>query len=74
MTEEPLEDSTTRNHINQSMSLLAAPTPAPTQIFRTEGQDKFVLSNNQSPENNVGLQEQEDTFNQFNSIQQPSTP
>ena len=73
-TEEPVEDSTTTKHINQSMSLLAAPTPAPTQIFRTEFQDRFVLSSLQSPENNVGVREQENTFNQFASIQQPSIP
>ena len=48
-TEEPVEDSTTTNHINQSMSLLAAPTKAPTQIFRTKVQDRFVLGNHQSP-------------------------
>ena len=73
-TDEPVEDSTTTKHINQSMSLSAAPTPAPTQIFRTKVQDRFVLSNHQSPEYNVGLREQEKTFNQFASIQQPSIP
>ena len=56
------------------MSLLAAPTPASTQISRKKVQDRFVLSNHQSPENNVGLREQENTFNQFASIQQPSIP
>ena len=56
------------------MSLLAASTPAPTQILRTKVQNSFVLSNHQSPENNVGLRKQENTFNQFSSIQQPSIP
>ena len=54
------------------MSLLAAPTPASTLLSRANIQDRFVLSNPQSPEHNVVLREQENTFNQFASIQQPS--
>ena len=56
------------------MSLLAAPTPASTLLYRTNIQDRFVLSNPQSPEHNVVLRESENTFNQFASLQQPSTP
>ena len=56
------------------MSLLAAPTPASTLLSRANIQDRFVLSNPQSPEHNVVLREQENTFNQFASIQQPSIP
>ena len=56
------------------MSLLAAPTPAPTLLSRANIQDRFVLSNPQSPEHKVVLREQENTLNQFASIQQPSIP
>ena len=64
----------TVEQINQSMSLLAAPTPASTLLYRTNIQDRFVLSNPRSPEHNVVLRESENTFNQFASLQQPSTP
>ena len=50
------------------MSLLAAPTPASTLLSR------FVLNNPQSPEHNVVLREQENTFNHFASLQKPSNP
>ena len=56
------------------MSLLAAPTPASTLLSRANIQDRFVLSNPQSPEHKVVLREQENTFNQFASIHQPSIP
>ena len=56
------------------MSLLAAPTPASTLLSRANTQDRFVLSNPKPPEHNVVLREQENTFNQFASIQQPSIP
>ena len=74
MSEESVKNFTTVEHINQSMSLLAGPTPAPTLLSRANIQDRFVLSNLQSPEHNVVLSEQEKTFNQFASIQQPSIP
>ena len=63
-TEESVEDSATTKHINQSMSFLEAPTPSTTQKSRAN-QDRFLFSNPQSPQNNVGLREQENTFNQF---------
>ena len=56
------------------MSLLAAPTPASTLLSRANIHDRFVLSNPQSPGHNVVLREQENTFNQFAPIQQPSIP
>ena len=56
------------------MSLLADPTPASTLLSRANIQDRFVLSNPQSPEHNVILREQENTFNQFASLQQPNFP
>ena len=56
------------------MSLLAAPTPASTLLSRANIQDRFVLSNPQSPEHNVVLRDQKSTFNQFASFQQPSIP
>ena len=76
LTEELTEvkNFTTIEHINQSMSLLAAPTPASTLLSRANIQDRFVLSNPQSPVHKVVLREQENTFNQFASIQQPSIP
>ena len=74
MTEESVKNFTTVEHINQSMSLLAAPTPASTLLSRANIQDRFVLSNLQLPKHNVVLREQENTFNQFASIQQPSIP
>ena len=74
LTEESVKIFTTVEQINQSMSLLAAPTPASTQLSRANIQDRFVLSNPQSPEHNVVLREQENTFNQFASLQQPSIP
>ena len=54
------------------MSFLAAPTPASTLLSRANIQDRFVLSNPQSPEHNVVLRYREKIFNQFASIQQPS--
>ena len=56
------------------MSLLAAPTPASPLLSRANIQDRFVVSNPQSPVHKVVLREQEITFNQFASIQQPSIP
>ena len=56
------------------MSLIAAPTPSSTLLSRSNIQDRYVLSNPQSPEYNVVLRELENTFNQFASIQQPSIP
>ena len=56
------------------MSLLAAPTPASTLLSRANIQDIYVFSNQQLPEHNVILREQENTFKQFASIQQPSIP
>ena len=56
------------------MSSLAAPTPASTQISRASVQDRFVLSIPQSPEDNVVQREQENNFNQFASMKQPSIP
>ena len=56
------------------MSLLAAPTPASTLLSRANIQDRFVLSYLQSPIHKVVLREQENTFNHFASIQQPSIP
>ena len=50
LTEEPVKNFTTAEHINQSMSLLATPTPASTLLSRANIQDRFVLSNPQSPE------------------------
>ena len=74
MTEESARKLTTVEHINQSMSLLAAPTAASTQLSRENIQDRFVLSNPQYLEHNVVLREQENTFNQFALIQQPFIP
>ena len=74
LNEESVKNFTTVEKINQSMSLLAAPTPALTLLSRANIQDRFVLSNPQYPEHNVVLREQENTFNQFASIQQPSIP
>ena len=74
LTEESVKNFTTVEHINQSMTLLAAPTPASTLLSRANIQDGYVLSNPQSPEHNVVLREQENTFNQFASVQQPSIP
>ena len=74
LTEESVKSFTTFEHINQSMSLLAVPTPASTLLSRANIHEKFVLKNTQSPEHNVVLREQENTFNQFASIQQPSSP
>ena len=74
LTEESVKNFTTVEHINQSMSLLAAPTPPSTLLSRANNQDRFVLSNPQSPVHKVVLREQENTFNQFASIQQPSIP
>ena len=74
MTEESVNKFTTVEQVNQSMSLLAAPTPLSTLLSRGNIQDRLVLSNPQSPEHNVVLREQENTFNQFASIQQPSIP
>ena len=62
LTEESVKFSMTVEQINQSMSLLAAPSPASTLLSRTKIQDRFVLSNPQSPEHNVVLREQENTF------------
>ena len=56
------------------MSLLSAPTPASTLLSRANIQDRFIFSNLQSPEHIVVLREQENTFNQFASIRQPSIP
>ena len=74
LTEESVKNFTTVKQINQPMSLLAAPTPASTLLSRENILDRFVLSNPQSPEQNVVLREQENTFNQFASLQQPSFP
>ena len=74
LTEESVKNSMTVEQINQSMSLLAAPTPASTLLSRANIQDRFVLNNLQSPEHNVVLREQESTFNQYASLQQPSIP
>ena len=74
LTEESVENFTTVEQINQSMSLLAAPTPASTLLSRANKQDRFVLSNPLYREHNVVLREQENTFNQFASLQQPSIP
>ena len=74
LTEESVKNFTTVEHINHSMSLLAAPTPASTLLSRANIQDRFVLSNPQSPVHKFVLREQENTFNQFASIQQPSIP
>ena len=74
LTKESGKNFTTVEHINQSMSSLAAPTPASTQLSRANFQDRFVFSNPQSPENNVVFREQENNFNQCASIQQPSIP
>ena len=60
--------------MKQSMSSLAAPAPASNQISRDNIQDRFVLSNPQSPADNVFPREQENNFNKFASIQQPSIP
>ena len=49
LTEESVKNFTTVEHINQSMSLLAAPTPPSTLLSRASIQDRFVLSNPQSP-------------------------
>ena len=73
LTEESVKDSMTVEQINQSMSL-AAPTPASTLLSRANIQDRFVLSNPQSTEHNVVLREQENTFNQFASLQQRNFP
>ena len=54
--------------------MLAAPTPASTLLSKANIQDRFVLSNPQSPVHKFVLREQENTFNQFASIQQPSIP
>ena len=72
LTEESVKNSMKVEQINQSMSLLAAPTLASTLLSRANIQDRFVLSILQSPEHNVV--EQENTFNQFASLQQPSIP
>ena len=45
LTEDSEKKFTTVEHINQSMSPLAAPTPASTQISRATIQHRFVLSN-----------------------------
>ena len=74
LTEESVKYFTTVEQINQSMSLLAAPTPASTLLSSANIQDRFILSNPQSPEHNVVLREQENTFYQFASLQQPSIP
>ena len=74
LTEESVKNSMTVEQINQSMSLLAAPTTASTLLSRANIQERFVLSNPQFPEHNVVLREQENTFNQFASLQQPNFP
>ena len=74
LTEESVKNFTTVEHINQSMSFLAAPTPASTILSRANIQDRFVLSNPQSPEHKVVPREQENILNQFASYQQPSIP
>ena len=74
LTKESVKIFTTVEQINQSMSLLATPTPSLTLLSRANIQDKFVLSNPQSPEHNVVLREQENTFNQLASLEQPSIP
>ena len=43
------------------MSLLAAPTPALTLLSRANIEDRFFLSNPESPEHNVVLRDQEIT-------------
>ena len=72
LTEESVKKITTIEQLNQS--LLAAPTPASTLLSRANIQDRFVLSNPQSPEHNVVLREKENAFNQFPSNQQPAIP
>ena len=74
LTEETVKKFTMVEHINKSMSLLAAPTKALTLLSRANIQDRFFLSNHQSPEHNVVLRNQEKTFNQSALIQQPSIP
>ena len=74
LTEGSVKIFTTVEQINQSMLSLAAPTPSLTLLSRANIQDRFVLSNPQSPEHNVVLREQENTFNLFASLQQPSIP
>ena len=74
LTRESVKHFTTVEQINHSMSLLTAPTPASTLLSRANIRDRFVLSNPQSPEHNDVLREQENTFNQFASIHQPSIP
>ena len=74
LTEESVRNSMTVEQINQSMSLLASPTPASTLLSRANIQDRFVLSNFQYPEHNFVVREQENTFNQFASLQQPNLP
>ena len=54
-TEQSVKNFTTVEKINQSMSLLAAPTPASTLLYRAHIQDRFALSNPQSPEHKVVL-------------------
>ena len=49
LTEQSVKSFTTCEHMNKSMSLLAAPTPASTPLSRANVQDRFVLSNPQSP-------------------------
>ena len=74
LIEESVKNFTTVEQVNQSMSLLAAPTPALALLFRANIQDRFAFSNPQSPEHNVVLRGQENTFNQFASIQQSTIP
>ena len=74
LTEESVKISRTVERINQPLSLLAAPTPASTLLTRANIQDRFVLSNPQSPEHNVVLRAKKNTFNQFASHQQPNFP
>ena len=74
LTEESGQNFTPVQHMKQSMSSLAAPAPASNQISRDNIQDRFVLSNPQSPADNVVPREQENNFNKFASIQQPSIP
>ena len=74
LTEEPVKNFMTVEQINQSMSLLAAPTPASTLLSKANIHDIFFLGNPQSPEHNAVLREQENTFNQFASFQQPNFP
>ena len=74
LTEESGKIFLTVEHINQSISSLAARTPASNQTSRANIQDKIVWSNPQSPEDSLVPREQENNFNQFASIQQPTIP